>query len=65
MGEILPEWVIVSKKTFPRPVLAIEFVNPNLQLVTALGLHIVSYDTSAYFSNKPSYSEQEGESVFQ
>jgi len=33
--------------------MAVEFVNPFLHVVTGLGLHIVEYNTSAYFSNKP------------
>lgn len=53
MDEILPEWVIVAKKKFSKPVLAVEFVNPNLHVVTGMGLHIINYDTCAYFSNKP------------
>jgi hypothetical protein len=52
--EILPEWVVVCKMKFPRPVLAIEFAEPNrLHVVSTAGLHIVNYDTCAYFTNKP------------
>ncbi|XP_035705481.1 KICSTOR complex protein kaptin isoform X2 [Folsomia candida] len=53
MDEILPEWVIVCKRILPRNILAIEFVSPDLLVVTGLGLHVINYDTSAYFTNRP------------
>jgi hypothetical protein len=52
MDEILPEWVIVSKKKFPSTILSIEFVHPYLHVVSGLGLHIVEYNTAAYFTKK-------------
>jgi len=52
MDEILPAWVIVSKKKFPSTILSIEFVKPYLHVVSGLGLHIVEYNTAAYFSKK-------------
>ncbi|ODM90367.1 Kaptin, partial [Orchesella cincta] len=54
MDEILPQWVIVSKKQFSRGILGIEFINNYLHVVTALGIHILEYNTAAYFTNKPS-----------
>jgi len=51
--DIYDTWVIVCNKKFPRQILAIEFVKPDLHVVTGLGLHVLSYDTCAYFTNKP------------
>jgi len=53
MDEILPEWVIVSKKQVARGILGIEFINNFLHVVTSNGIHVLEYNTSAYFTNKP------------
>lgn len=58
MDEILPQWVIVSKKQFSRGILGIEFINHHLHVVTALGIHVLVYNTSAYFTNKPTVSSE-------
>ena len=45
MDEILPQWVIVSKKQFSRGILGIEFINQYLHVVTALGILYTFWNT--------------------
>ena len=46
----MPQWVIVAHKKFSSGILSIEFMkNYSLHVITASGIHVIEYCTSAYF----------------